>query len=167
MARKAARRESKRKPGAALGAEAAELVSRLSQRTGLTAREVIERALAAYAAAVAPGMPLLPRAPATKPLPRGRLFVSVDGQPEIEIARQEFILGRDPSCDVALDLPLISPRHARVLWKEGQPVLEDLRSARGTWRNGERIDVQPIADGDEFDLAGFLPVRFRLAGTGM
>jgi pSer/pThr/pTyr-binding forkhead associated (FHA) protein len=179
MARKAAKRKPARKPSLALGADDAELVARLVERTGLSARDVIERALAAYAAAVAPGMPLVPPAAATAGggrsstgtvkgrVPRGRLFVSVDGEPEIEIRKPEFIFGRDPSCDIALDVALISPRHARVLFRGGQPLFEDLRSQRGTFRHGERIDVQPIGDGDEFDLGGFLPVRFRVAAKGM
>ena len=60
------------------------------------------------------------------------------------------------------DLPLISPRHARVLWREGRHVFEDLRSARGSFRHGQQVDVRFIESGDEFDLGGFLPVRFRL-----
>jgi hypothetical protein len=179
MARKAAKRKPARKPSLALGADDADLVERLVERTGLSARDVIERALAAYAAAVAPGMPLLPPAagpagggrtsttPVKGRIPRARLFVSVDGQAEIEIKKPEFVFGRDDSCDIPLDAALISPRHARVLFRGGQPLFEDLRSQRGTFRHGERIDVQPIGDGDEFDLGGFLPVRFRVVAKGV
>lgn len=168
MARKGAKRKPARKPPVALGAEDTDLISRLAERTGLPPREIIERALAAYAAAVAPGMPLVP-AVAGKPRRgvRRRLFVSIDGQPEIEIAKTEFVFGRDPSCDIALDVALVSPRHARVLFRDGEPVFEDLRSQRGTYQHGERIDVRPIRDGDEFDLGGFVPVRFRIPGKAM
>src|SRR5205085_1262071 len=105
------RRAPARRPRPSLGAAEAELVARLGQKTGLTAREVIERALSAYAAAVAPGMPTAPAAvKKTARRPPGRLFVSIDGRPEIPIERAEFVLGRDPGCDAALDVPLISPR---------------------------------------------------------
>jgi hypothetical protein len=157
------RRKTARKPQVALRPDDADLVVRLAERTGLPAREIIERALAAYAAAVAPGMPVV-AAPEgkTRRTGRQRLFVSVDGGREIEIRKSEFVFGRDPSCDVALDVPLVSPRHARVLFRDGEPVFEDLRSQRGTYQHGQAIDVQPIRDGDEFDLGGFVPVRFRI-----
>jgi hypothetical protein len=143
-----------------------ELIDRLTDRTGLEPAEVLQRALAGYAAAAAPGMPLH-----VDPARKGRdvvgqkLFLSVDGRPEIEVDRTEFILGSAEGVDLRLDLPLISPRHARILWKSGRPVFEDLRSARGSFRLGRPVDVRMIETGDEIDLGGFLPIRFRLADT--
>lgn len=142
-----------------------DLVARLATRTGLLPREVLERALAGYAAAVAPGMPLHPQ-PAGRATrgaqPMQKLFLSVDGKPEIEVQQPEFVLGSGEDADLRLDLPLISPRHARILYKDGRHIFEDLRSARGSFRQGEPMDVRFIENGDEFDLGGFLPVRFRL-----
>ncbi|HYS07766.1 MAG TPA: FHA domain-containing protein [Myxococcales bacterium] len=145
-----------------------ELILRLSDRTGLEPEMVIERALAGYAAAAAPGMPLRVEA-----VPKGhkvvgqKLFLSVDGKPEIEIDRTEFVLGSAEGVDLRLDLPLISPRHARILWKGGRPVFEDLRSARGSYRRGQPVDVRTIESGDEIDLGGFLPIRFRLGDSAV
>jgi hypothetical protein len=142
-----------------------DLVRRLAERTSLLPREVVERALAGYAAAVAPGMPLHPAPPQVgkkgQPPPQ-KLFLSVDGKPEVEVDKSEFVLGSGPDVDLRLDLPLISPRHARLLWREGRHVFEDLRSARGSFRLGQPVDVRFIETGDEIDLGGFLPVRFRL-----
>ncbi len=143
-----------------------DLVKRLSERTALPAREVVERALAGYAAAVAPGMALHP-APVRKgkkgePPPQ-KLYLSVDGKPEIEVDKSEFVMGSGEDVDLRLDLPLISPRHARVLWREGRHVFEDLRSDKGSFHHGQKVDVRFIETGDEYDLGGFLPVRFRLA----
>lgn len=142
-----------------------DLIRRLVERTSLTPREVVERALAGYAAAVAPGMPLHPKPPVKgkkgQPPPQ-KLYLSVDGKPEIEIDKGEFVLGSGEDTDLRLDLPLISPRHARILWKEGRHVFEDLRSARGSFRLGQPVDVRLIETGDEIDLGGFLPIRFRL-----
>jgi FHA domain-containing protein len=143
-----------------------ELIHRLSDRTGLEPAEVLGRALAGYAAAAAPGMPLH-----VEPAKKGRkvlgqkLFLSVDGRPEVEVDKTEFILGSAEGVDLRLDLPLISPRHARILWKSGRPVFEDLRSARGSFRLGQPVDVRMIETGDEIDLGGFLPIRFRLGDT--
>jgi len=143
-----------------------ELILRLSDRTGLEPEMVLERALATYAAAAAPGMPRH-----VEPVPKGgkvsgqKLFLSVDGKPEIEVDRTEFVLGSAEGVDLRLDLPLISPRHARILWKGGRPVFEDLRSARGSFRLGQPVDVRTIESGDEIDLGGFLPIRFRLGDS--
>jgi FHA domain-containing protein len=142
-----------------------EVVQRLSERTRLSPRDVLERALAGYAAAVAPGMALHPPPPHKgkkgEPPPQ-KLFLSVDGKPEIEVDKSEFVMGSGEGVDLRLDLPLISPRHARVLWREGRHVFEDLRSDKGSFRLGQPVDVRFIETGDEFDLGGFLPVRFRL-----
>lgn len=142
-----------------------DLIRRLAERTSLTPREVLERALAGYAAAVAPGMPLHPEPPKKgkkgEPPPQ-KLFLSVDGKPEIEVDKSEFVLGSGEGADLRLDLPLISPRHARILWKDGRHVFEDMRSARGSFRLGQPVDVRFIETGDEIDLGGFLPIRFRL-----
>lgn len=154
-----------RKAPVQLTDEDRDLVRRLSERTALTPREVVERALAGYAAAVAPGMPLHPEPPRKgrkgEPPPQ-KLFLSVDGKPEIEVDKGEFVLGSGEETDLRLDLPLISPRHARILWKDGRHVFEDMRSARGSFRLGQPVDVRFIETGDEIDLGGFLPIRFRL-----
>jgi hypothetical protein len=146
-----------------------DLIRRLSERTGLEPRVVLERALTAYAAAAAPGMPLHAASPgkARKGAHDQKLFISVDGKPEIEIDKAEFVLGSDAGVDLRLDLPLISPRHARILWKGGRPVFEDLRSARGSYRLGQPVDVRMIETGDEIDLGGFLPIRFRVGESGV
>src|SRR4051812_13773212 len=88
-----------------------ELILRLSDRTGLEAEVVIERALAGFAASAAPGMPLHvdPIAKGRKVVAGQKLFLSVDGKPEIEVDRTEFILGSAEGVDLRLDLPLISP----------------------------------------------------------
>ena len=160
-------RAAKKKPGKLeLSEPDLDLVRRLAERTSLLPREVIERALAGYAAAVAPGMPLHPEPPRKgkkgEPPPQ-KLYISVDGKPEIEIDKSEFVMGSGEDVDLRLDLPLISPRHARLLWREGRHVFEDLHSARGSFRLGQPVDVRFVETGDEIDLGGFLPIRFRLA----
>jgi hypothetical protein len=166
-AKTAGRGAAKKAPAALQFTDAdRDLLRRLSERTGLAAHEVVERALAGYAAAVAPGMPLHPAPPRKgkkgEPPPQ-KLYLSVDGKPEIEIGQPEFVMGSGEDVDLRLDLPLISPRHARILWREGRHVFEDLRSDKGSFRLGQPVDVRFIETGDEIDLGGFLPVRFRLA----
>lgn len=144
------------------GAHEQGLLDALVERTRLSPREVLARALAAYAAAVAPALAVSAVAQEAGS-PGGRLFVSVDGRKEIEIPRREFVFGSAEGVDLRLDLPLIAPRHARILWKENSPLFEDLRSPRGSFRHGQPVDVRMLESGDEIDLGGFLPVKFRLA----
>jgi hypothetical protein len=160
----AAKKSSKpKRPG--LSDADVDLVMRLAERTSLLPADVVERALAGYSAAVAPGMPLHPEPPKKgkkgQPPPQ-KLWLSVDGKPEIEVGKNDFVLGSGEGVDLRLDLPLISTRHARILWREGRHLFEDLKSARGSFRLGSPVDVRFIETGDEIDLGGFLPVRFRL-----
>ena len=162
---KAAKSKKSGPPALLLSAEDQDLLQRLSERTGLLPREVMVRALSGYAAAVAPGMPLtappVHKGKKGEPPPQ-RLYLSVDGKPEVEIEKSEFVLGSGPDTDLRLDLPLIAPRHARILWRDGRHLFEDLHSTRGSYQFGQQIHVRFIESGDEFDLGGFLPVRFRL-----
>ena len=69
------------------------------------------------------------------------------------------VIGRAPDCDIALYDLRVSRRHARIV-REGETlVIEDLRSSNGTWRNGERIERAPLAEGDTIALGG---PRFRV-----
>ena len=148
-----------------LGAVEEELLARLAVRMHLTATEVLARALHSYAAAVAPDMkvPAVNSRPSsTEGRPLQRLLVAVDGKPAVEVVQDEFVIGSGEGCDLRLNLPLISPRHARLLWREGRHLFEDLHSAKGSYLHGQRLDVRFLEDGDEIDLGGFLPLRFRL-----
>jgi len=137
------------------------LLDALAARTRLSASEVVARALQSYAAAVAPE---LRSAPPREEVHSGdeRLFLSVDGRPEIEVSREEFVLGSAEGTDLRLDLPLIGGRHARILRRDGRYLFEDLGTGKGSYRQGALVDVRFLEDGDEIDLGGFLPIRFRL-----
>ena len=50
----------------------------------------------------------------------------------------EARLGRGTDCDVVLDDPAVSKRHARVRF-DGQAWIEDLDSTNGTFVNGRRV----------------------------
>jgi hypothetical protein len=62
------------------------------------------------------------------------------------------VLGRLPECDVSLDDPSVSRRHARVGRQDGVWFVEDLGSTNGT-RIGERaVSRGELSDGDELRL---------------
>jgi pSer/pThr/pTyr-binding forkhead associated (FHA) protein len=52
---------------------------------------------------------------------------------------RSFTIGRSKDCDIQLTEPLVSLRHARVIWDRDRWRLEDLQSKNGTYLNGTRI----------------------------
>ncbi len=71
---------------------------------------------------------------------------------------EELVVGREGSADLALDLdPKVSRRHARLIWRAGRLVLEDLDSRFGTWIGAKRL-VGPVevSDGAVFTVGDTL-----------
>ncbi len=78
----------------------------------------------------------------------------------LDIAR--FVIGRDPTCNFAIDSPRLSRQHAVIHTGGMQPEVEDLNSSNGTWFEGQRISRKVIVDGDEIkfgDVAATFEVR--------
>jgi pSer/pThr/pTyr-binding forkhead associated (FHA) protein len=61
------------------------------------------------------------------------------GGKSFEVGDGASVLGRDPDCDIPVEDPRVSWRHASVKLKGGSYVIEDLGSRNGTWLNEERI----------------------------
>lgn len=56
------------------------------------------------------------------------------------IDREEILIGRDPSCDIRLEDPLISKVHSRITVEEDTIFrIEDLGSTNGTYVNKKRL----------------------------
>jgi len=69
--------------------------------------------------------------------------------------RGTAVIGRLPECEVALDDPAVSRRHARVTASsDGRYTVEDLGSTNGVRLNGEPITRASLRDGDSLDLGG-------------
>src|SRR5919205_4069611 len=69
----------------------------------------------------------------------------------------DVVLGRDPGADIVLTDPTneVSRRHARILVRGTEAVLEDLVSTNGTFVNGQRLDgPYVLRDGDNIELGG-------------
>ena len=64
----------------------------------------------------------------------------------------QIILGRDPSCDMAIADPSVSSRHALISTDNGIFQIKDLGSTNGTWVNGVRIDLAALKTRDELLL---------------
>lgn len=61
------------------------------------------------------------------------------GQHEFELPPGIFSIGRSPDCQLTLDDPLVSRRHAVIHVRDDTATLEDLGSRNGLMVNGERI----------------------------
>ena len=69
--------------------------------------------------------------------------------PPLSLAGRDTVtIGRDAECDLPLNDPSCSRRHATLQrWNDGSWVARDLRSALGTFVNGQAISQAPLARG--------------------
>jgi hypothetical protein len=71
-------------------------------------------------------------------------------------------MGRSRQCDVMLDDPNVSRKHAEIRPRGGSWVLTDLGSTNGSRLNGRRLDgSEVLKPGDEIEL-GTSQIRFEL-----
>lgn len=67
----------------------------------------------------------------------------------IDLDLPEMVLGRHPECDIVLDSGAVSRQHAKIVKKNNQFWLEDMKSRNGTFINGRLInDLTQLQDGD-------------------
>src|SRR5579859_5635500 len=72
---------------------------------------------------------------------------------DLELSEGQFAVGRNASCQLSLDDPLVSRRHAVLnVTKEGLSI-EDLKSRNGVLVNGKRIEAAcPLRAGDKITI---------------
>ncbi len=63
-------------------------------------------------------------------------------------AEDELLIGRDEGCDVVLSDLCVSRRHARLRFRDGRWILQDLDSTNGTLVNGVRVGRCQLRAGD-------------------
>ena len=77
--------------------------------------------------------------------------------PTVALEGAGVLVGRDPRCDIVLDHPAVSRRHAVITHVEGMYFVEDLDSTNGTFLNGERVaERREIRDGDRIHITTFV-----------
>ncbi|MBN1356634.1 sigma 54-interacting transcriptional regulator [bacterium] len=63
----------------------------------------------------------------------------------VPIAAEQLCLGRDPDCDVEIDDPEVSRRHAQITCRsEDKIILNDLESTNGTFMNGKPVTADMV-----------------------
>ncbi|MRS02285.1 FHA domain-containing protein [bacterium] len=85
-----------------------------------------------------------------------QIILSTEGDPEADkraFTQNEVIIGREETCDVFIPDPVISSRHARLVYRNTHWWIEDLMSTNGTYLNDERVGSPAILiNGDELRI---------------
>ena len=104
------------------------------------------------------------RGEALNKVPVRARFIRTDsvGQGELRVRSALCRLGRSPDNDICFDNDSVSGRHAEVYYlPDGTFQICDVGSTNGTWVNGQRIQSQPLKNGDIVEL-GEVRLHFRL-----
>ena len=71
------------------------------------------------------------------------------------LRQRDYLVGREPDCDVILQDKLASRRHFQILWNdEGYFVLKDLQTSNGTLVDGTFIKKHILRGGEEIIVGG-------------
>jgi len=58
----------------------------------------------------------------------------------LEIKLPQFLIGRDPQCNLRPASPMISKRHCAIIQRDGKAFIRDFGSTNGTYLNDERVE---------------------------
>ena len=81
----------------------------------------------------------------------------------VALGAGRVVLGRDPQCDVVLDDPQVSRRHAEIVGTPDGYLLRDLGSTNGSYVGGELTATRVLVPDDTVRL-GTTTVRFARPG---
>ena len=86
------------------------------------------------------------------PASYGGRAMLVGGGKRTVLSGSRVVIGRSRDCDVTLDDPNVSRRHAELRREGGSWVVADLGSTNGVKVNGRRVNDHPLTPGDEIVL---------------
>jgi ABC-type multidrug transport system ATPase subunit len=96
-----------------------------------------------------------------KPSPKLILHEGATPGQEIVLSQEELVIGRVASCDLIIDSPGVSRRHARIFAQDGQYLIEDLGSSNGTFVNHNRLSAPCLLqNGDQIQLGNAVHLTF-------
>jgi hypothetical protein len=85
---------------------------------------------------------------------RVSITAAVEERPEVLLALdwrgadRELLVGRNTACDVVLPDQSVSRLHARLVFRDGSWIVQDLASTNGTLVNGRRVGRCELRPGD-------------------
>jgi ABC-type multidrug transport system ATPase subunit/pSer/pThr/pTyr-binding forkhead associated (FHA) protein len=95
------------------------------------------------------------------PSTRLTIKTGLDSGRMVILSEKELLIGRSASVDLIINHPEVSQRHARIIYKQGNFFLEDLKSRNGSFINGKQIQgLQALKDGDEICLGINIKLKF-------
>ncbi|HVN53487.1 MAG TPA: FHA domain-containing protein [Anaerolineaceae bacterium] len=81
---------------------------------------------------------------------------------KVDLRAGPMIIGRDPACDIIIESPAVSRRHARIEVQGDRVTLEDLGSSNGTFIGVERITNQAeLKPGDQFSISRTIQIELQ------
>jgi predicted component of type VI protein secretion system len=80
----------------------------------------------------------------------------------LEIKTPQFLVGRDPQCQLRPASPLISKRHCAILIRDGKAYIRDFGSTNGTFVNGEPVQGERELHHDDQLKIGPIQLAVRL-----
>lgn len=81
---------------------------------------------------------------------------------DFPLNQETLTLGRHPQCDIVIDLPVVSDRHARLSWENETYTISDLGSAHGLTFAGDRIQEKALQDGDFFSIDDQVTLTYQV-----
>ena len=85
------------------------------------------------------------------PVADGRAMLVGGGKRSV-LSGNRFVIGRSRDCDLMLDDPNVSRRHAELRKEHGAWLVADLASTNGVKVNGRRVAEQSLNPGDEITI---------------
>ncbi len=84
-------------------------------------------------------------------------FLVAEGPQNREAIQVEkiFNIGQAGMNHLVLDGETVSPRHARIEWRDGKYILRDMRSQNGTWLNGIQVIEAVLQENDLIQIGAF------------
>ena len=78
----------------------------------------------------------------------------------LEIKLPQFLIGRDPQCNLRPASPLISKRHCALIVRDGKAFIRDFGSMNGTYLNDQRVEgEQELKHDDQLKIG---PIHFAV-----
>src|SRR5262245_38003480 len=82
----------------------------------------------------------------------GRIFPA-GGARSIPLSKPVMYIGRSPACDIRLSMPVVSNRHAALIFDGTNWTIQDLGSRNGTRVNEVWVTTQVLKTGDTVSIA--------------